>query len=179
MKDNPEQIRKLVIRPDEIEGEDNWSINLNKNLHSCGNCNSNLSYVKMEWGVVSEDFIFQVMGNRSERTYALREIGLTIYCAECGRFHEHYSKWFYPEDKLIMSFDELEEAEMPEVEYCLNQFNQKGDFKPQYKWSKLGELKKKLIEYEKKYPIKKDGKIKLGKSHKKKNGKRSSNKNKN
>ena len=154
MKNNPEQIRKLVIRPDEIEGEDNWNISLNKNLFSCGDCNSNLAYVKIEWGVVEEDFIFQVMGNRSNRIYSLREIGLVIYCAECGCFHEQYSKWFYPEDKLIMHFDELEEAEMPEVEYCLNQFNQKKDFKPQYKFSKLGELKKKLLEYEKKYPVK-------------------------
>ncbi len=50
-----------------------------------------------------------------------------------------------------MSFDELGDAEMPEVEYCLNQFDQKKDFKPQYKWAELKELKEKLIEYEKKY----------------------------
>ncbi len=154
MKDNPEQIRKLVIRPDEIEGEDNWNISLNRNLFSCGDCNSNLSYVKIEWGVVAEDSWYGVMGNKDNRTYALREIGLVIYCAECGHFHEQYSKWFFPEDKLIMRFDELEDAEMPEVEYCLNQFNQKKDFKPQYKFSELGELKKKLLEYEKKYPLK-------------------------
>ncbi len=154
MKDNPEQIRKLVIRPDEIQGEDSWSISLNKNLFSCRDCNSNLVYVKIKWGVVAEDMSYGVLGNRGNRTYALREIGLSVYCAECGCFHEHYSKWFYPEDKLIMSFDELEDAEMPEVEYCLNQFDQKGDFKPQYKWSELKELKEKLREYEKKYPIK-------------------------
>ena len=81
------------------------------------------------------------MGNKDNRTFTLREIGLSVYCAECGCFHEHYSKWFYPEDRLVMAFDELEDVEMPEVEYCLNQFNQKKDFKPQYKWRELKELK--------------------------------------
>jgi len=153
MKDNPEQIRKLVIKPDEIKDENSWSMSLNKNLHSCQDCNSNLTYIKINWGVVAEDNNYSVLGDRSTRTYSLREIGLTIYCAECGCFHENYAKWFYPEDKLIMRFDELEEVEMPEVEYCLNQFDQKGDFKPQYKWFELNELKRKLIEYEKKFPI--------------------------
>ena len=154
MKDNPEQIRKLVIRPAEIECEDSWRMSLNKNLHSCEGCNSNLSYIIINWGVVAEDNWYGIVGNKDNRIYSLREIGLSVYCAECGRFHEHYSKWFYPEDRLVMAFDELGDAEMPEVEYCLNQFDQKKDFKPQYKWYELKELKEKLIEYEKKHPIK-------------------------
>ena len=158
MKDNPEQIRKLVIRPDEIEDENSWKMSLNQNLHSCENCNSNLIYIKVNWGVVVEDSWYGIMGNRSNRTYSLREIGLNVYCAECGCFHEHYSKWFYPEDKIIMRFDELEDAEMPEVEYCLRQFDQKKDFKPQYNWGELNELKRKLLEYEKKYPVEEEKK---------------------
>ena len=121
-------------------------------------CNSNLTYIKVNWGVVAEDNDYGVMGNKDNRTYSLREFGLTIFCVECGCFYERYSKWFYPEDKIIMSFDELEEAEMCEVEYCLNQFDQKKDFKPQYKWHELDELKKKLREYEIKYPIKEEKK---------------------
>ena len=154
MKDNPEQIKKLVIKPSEIEDNNSWRLILGKNLHSCGDCNSNLTYIKIEWGVVAEDDTYQVMGNRSKRMYISREIGLTVYCAECGCFDEYYSKWFYPEDKLIMRFEDIEEAEMLEVDYCLNQFNQKGDFKPQYSFSELGELKKKLLEYEKKHKLK-------------------------
>ena len=48
MKDNPEQIRKLVIKPDEIEDENSWRMSLNKNLHSCMDCNSNLTYIKID-----------------------------------------------------------------------------------------------------------------------------------
>jgi len=170
MKDNPEQIRKLVIKPSEIEDENSWRMSLNKNLFSCQECNSNLAYVKIEWGVVVEDNWYGIVGNKDNRTYSLREIGLSVYCAECGCFHEYYSKCFYPEDKMIMRFDEIEEIEMVEVEYCLNQFNQKKDFKPQYNYEEyeLKELKKKLIEYEKKHPIKrKKKKVKEGGKRKK------------
>jgi len=168
MKDNPEQIKKLVIKPSEISDNNSWDLSLNKNLFSCMDCNSNLAYIKIEWGVVEETHWYGIMGNEDNRTYALREIGLTIYCAECGCFHEHYSKWFYPEDKMIMRFDELEDAEMPEVEYCLMQFDQKKDFKPQYKFSKLDELKEKLLAYEKKYPLKVEKKKKVVKKKSKK-----------
>ncbi len=159
MKDNPEQIKKLVIKPNEIEDDNSWRLSLNKNLISCNDCNSNLNYIKLEWGIVAEDDDFQIMGHRDKRNYRLREVGITIYCAECGCFDENYSKWFYPEERFIMRFDELEEAEMPEIDYCLNQFNQRGDFKPQYSFSELGELKKKLLEYEKRYPLKVKKKI--------------------
>jgi len=69
---------------------------------------------------------------------------------------------------MIMRFDELEDAEMPEVEYCLMQFDQKKDFKPQYKFSKLDELKEKLLAYEKKYPLKVEKKKKVVKKKSKK-----------
>ena len=158
MKDNPEQIRKLVIRPDEIEDKNSWRMSLNENLHSCMDCNSNLSYIKINWGVIMDDNDYGIVGNRSNRTYELREIGLTVYCAECGAFHEHYSKWFYPEDRLVITFDEIDDAERYEVEHCLHQFNQKGDFKFLYNWYQLKDLKEKLMEYEKEHPIKKEKK---------------------
>jgi len=74
MKDNPEQIRKLVIRPDEIEDENSWRMSLNKDLHSCEGCNSNLTYIKINWGVVAEDNWYGIVGNKDNRTYSLREI---------------------------------------------------------------------------------------------------------
>ena len=160
MKDNPKQIKKLVISPDEFDDPNHWALNRNENLVSCPYCNSNLSYVVIEWGIVAEDNWYEVMGDRSGRRYELEEIGLAVYCAECGEFNERYSKWFYPEDKIIMTFDELEDVEMAEIKHCLYQFNQKGDFKPLWKSEKLYSLKKKLLEYEKKHPIKIDKKSK-------------------
>ena len=164
MKDNPKQIRKLVINPDEIEDDNSWRMSLNDILHSCQFCNSNLCYIKMNWGIVAEDSEYGVMGNKSNRIYRLIEVGLVIYCAECGEGYEHFGKWFYPEDKLVMIFDEIGDAEKIEVEYCLNQFDQKGDFKPQYNCTELNGLKEKLIEYEKKYPVKESENSKGGKT---------------
>ena len=160
MKDNLKQIKKLVISPDEFDDENNFSLSLHDNLVSCRSCGSNLSYVKIRWGIIAEDNWFEILGDRGNRRYELREIGLDVYCAECGDFNEFYSKWFYPEDKLIIGFDELEDVEMHEIKHCLNQFNQKGNFKPLWKNYKVDLLKEKLIEYEKKHPIKVEKKIK-------------------
>lgn len=168
MKDNPKQIKKLVISPDEFNDKNHWTLNANENLVSCYACNSNLSYVVIEWGIVAEDNDYSVWGDRSNRTYELREIGLNVYCAECGEFNDDYSKYFYPEDRLVMTFDELEDVEINEIKHCLLQFNQKGNFKPLWKNSKLNLLKEELLEYEKKHPIKVDKKKIKEKKHIKK-----------
>ena len=42
-----------------------------------------------------------------------------------------------------------------EIEHCLQQFNQKADFTSLYKYHGFTRLKEKLLEYEKKHPIKK------------------------
>ena len=153
MKDNPKQIKKLVILPSEIDTGNHFGLSLHNNLVSCSSCGSNLSYIKIRWGVIAEDNWYGILGDRNNRRYELREIGLVVYCAECENFNEFYLKWFYPEDKLIIDFDELDDVEMYEVKHCLYQFNQKGNFKYLWKDSKLNLLKENLLDYEKKHPI--------------------------
>ncbi len=147
------RILKTVILPSEIEAS-TWGFSNHDNKINCDDCNSNLFYANITWGVVEEESTWQIMGNRSKRTYALREIGLCLYCAECGCFEEDYAKWFYPKDKTVCTWDELDGAEREEVNHCLNQWDQKGTFTPLWKSSELNILKENLKEYEKKNPIK-------------------------
>lgn len=148
------RIPKLVIIPSEVDDKSMFALNLNDNVLACRDCNSNLFYVKIEWGVVAEENSYGIMGNKSNRQYVLREIGFVLYCAECGEFEENFVKWFYPEDKVVCQWDEINGAERAEIEYSLRQFDQKGDFTPMYKCPEVNLLKEKLKEYEKKYPDK-------------------------
>jgi len=148
------RIPMLVISPSEIGDRSLFGLNLNDNVIKCHECGSHLFYIKIEWGVVVEDFLYGVLGNRSNRCYALREIGLVIYCSICSEFNEHYGKYFYPEDKLVCTWDEIDGPERAEIEHCLHQFNQKGRFNPLYKCSEARILKEKLMDYEKRHPIK-------------------------
>lgn len=155
--ENKKTIPELVILPSQIKGKDSFSINTNNNMISCNDCNSSLFYIKINWGVVAEEYDYGILGNKDNRVYVLREIGFSIYCAKCGEFNENYYKYFYPEDKLVMSdfdLDEIDEDERAEIEVCLNQFNQKKDFTARYKIPIFTELKKKLKEYEDKHKIK-------------------------
>jgi len=145
---------KLVIKPDEIEDKNYWALNLNENTTTCRDCGSHLFYIKEDLGVVVEENDYMVMHNRSEKAYAIRPIGLTLFCAECGAVGELYHSFCYDEDKVVCSWDELGSVEKVEIEYCLNQFNQKGDFTPQWKCSEANFLKQKLREYEKLHPLK-------------------------
>lgn len=163
-----EMMHKLVINPNDIMEDSCWGLDLKEKGLWCHDCGSHLMYGGIEWGVVAEDLNYGIMGNYDNRQYRLKEIGIHFYCAECGRFIENYSKWFYPEDKLIMSFEDidmLDGVERVEIEHCLKQFNQKKDFTPLYKYFGLNKLKEKLLEYEKKYPIK-DKKLDKGKDNK-------------
>lgn len=157
MKDQP-RIPKLVLTTDQIYSCGRMGdLNMSDTLINCYGCNGNLFYVEKIFGIVAEENNYSIVGNRSNRTYRLTEIGLYLHCAECGENYEHYSKWFYPEDKVIMFFNDLEEEspEYKEIMYCLRQFEQKGDFTPEYKCLETDRLKEKLLDYEKKYPIKK------------------------
>jgi len=149
----------LVLRVDQILASKSrcWDLSVNENLVVCPDCKSIINYIKIEWGVVAEDNNYMVVGNRGKKTYQLREVGFIIYCAICGSFIENYGKWFYPEDRIIINLgmiDDLDAEERAEIEVCLSQFNQKGDFKARYDSPVFTELKKKLIDYEKKHPIK-------------------------
>ena len=153
-----ERIHKLVIKPEDIEAKTIGSISSHSNLLLCPYCKSPLHYTITRWGVVAEESLFQTLHNRDERCYSLREVGLWVYCAECGDSIDDYSKWFYPEDKMVLDWtdlDEVDDEERAEIKVCLSQFNQKGTFKARYKSSVFERLKEELINYEKEHPIKK------------------------
>jgi hypothetical protein len=151
-----EQIRipKLILTPSMIDSNNHWRLNQKDELIICTDCNFNLFYIEKQLGVIAEEFDYQISGYKEKRYFRLTEIGLNIYCAECGTWYENYSKWFYPEDKIIMTFDELGNVEQTEIDYCLSQYNQKHDFTPQFKCPEVNMLKDKLNEYVKKYPLK-------------------------
>jgi len=154
-----EMIHKLVINPVDIENDNYWGLDLKEKGLWCPDCGSHLMYGEIEWGVVAEILDYGIMGYHDNRQYTLREIGIHFHCAECGCFIETFSKWFYPEDKLVITYtdiDMLDGVEKVEIEHCLQQFNQKKDFTPLYKYNGLTTLKEKLLEYEKKFPIKKE-----------------------
>jgi hypothetical protein len=154
-----ERINKSVLTADSIESC-RWTLAQKDNPVLCSYCKSPLFYVGITWGVVEEDELFgdiKVVGREWKHQYFLREIGLKLYCAECGHFHDDYYKYFYPEDKVVCSWndEELDLAEIEEIRHCLNQFNSKGDFTPNYKSTEMSYLKKKLREYEEKHTKKK------------------------
>lgn len=156
--DTEKYIPKLIIKAGDIETSHGWGIARHNNLCTCYDCNSNLFYVVIQWGVVANEDEFQILGNRSKLTYTLREVGFNLYCAECGAFLENYSKFFYPDDKLILDLglidNELDDDERAEIQNCLNQWNQKLDFQSRYRSPLFTNLKQKLKEYEAKYPRK-------------------------
>jgi DNA-directed RNA polymerase subunit RPC12/RpoP len=152
---NKKRFPKLVIVPSELSQESFY----NKDFIKCPYCNSNLIYVRIDEGIIKEENWYGVMGNKSNRTYRVQEVGFSFYCAECGDFIEHYAKFFH-DDEIVHEFEkDLDEDERAEIEYCLSQFNQKRDFVPQYKFPELNIIKEKLLEFEKKYPEKEEKKI--------------------
>lgn len=151
-----ERINKSVLTADSIGTREGWSLAHKDNPVLCFYCKSPLFYVEIVWGVVEEEELLKdikVLGKEREPQYSLREIGLNLYCAECGHLHDDYCKYFYPEDKVVCSWDdeELDLAEAEEIKYCLEQFNRKGDFTPRYHSNEMAYLKNKLKEYEEKY----------------------------
>jgi hypothetical protein len=148
------RILELVIIPSQIVSLD--AFDTVKDFTTCWECNSNLFYIKIIWGIVAEESDYYIMNYKSKRVYSLREVGFNLYCAKCGSFKEDYRKFFYPSDKLLV-FDVLDccdEDERAEIQNCLAQYNQKGDFKTRYTSNIFTELKKSLIEYDKNHPEK-------------------------
>ncbi|MEK6951836.1 MAG: hypothetical protein AABX29_02370 [Nanoarchaeota archaeon] len=162
-----ERINKSVLTADSIESKRGWSLAQKDGIVLCYYCKSPLFYFLKELGIVEESNLWDIKVIHKEREpqYILREVGLLLYCAECGNFHDDYSKYFYPKDKLVCGWsdEELDIAEIEEIMYCLEQWNQKGDFTPRFKNSQMNYLKKKLKEYEEKYYGKKL-KVKISKS---------------
>lgn len=147
-----EKINKSVLTADSIEARRGWSLAQKDNPVLCFYCKSPLFYVGIVWGIVEEEELLGISISERKTNYSLREIGLNLYCAECGHFHDDYCKYFYPKDKVVCSWDdeELDLAEIEEIKYYLTQFNKKGDFTLSYPNKEMEYLKKKLKEYEEK-----------------------------
>ncbi|MDP1695044.1 MAG: hypothetical protein Q8L34_05900 [Candidatus Woesearchaeota archaeon] len=147
-----ERISKSVLTADSIESRRGWSLAQKDNPVMCIYCKSPLFYVGISWGIVEEERWkdIKIFNKQREPQYRLQEIGLHLYCAECGHWNETYHKHFYPEDKLVCNWedDELDYAEIEEIYYCLEQFNRRGDFTPRYSSTAMEYLKRKLKEYE-------------------------------
>ncbi len=154
MLEERKRIAKLVFTLESIESSTGWSLSHEDASRLCYSCKSPLFYIHIVWGIVEEAELFgiKVMGDEYNYHYGVREIGLVLYCAECGRYDEHYSKYFYPEDKVVCSLEDTEfkYVEMEEIKHCIIQWNKKGNFKPNYNSPDLRCLKRKFEEYEKK-----------------------------
>ena len=151
-----ERINKSVLTANSIEGRGSWSLSQKENPVLCFYCKSPLFYIQIVWGIVEERELLgdiKIIGKERKSNYSLREVGLNLYCAECGHFHDDYCKYFYPKDKEVCSWsdEELDLAELEEIKYCLIQFNEKGDFTPSYNSKEMIYLKKMLKEYEEKH----------------------------
>lgn len=151
---NPKTIKEMVILPSEIESDSNWNLNTHDNLFSCSDCMSGLCYITKKWGIIQEKEMYQVVGNRSKTIYSLSVLGLNVYCAKCGLFNDQYTSFQYDKDSVVISYDEIDDLERVEIEQCLSEFNKNGKFSTKTKYSPLNHLREKLLEYEKKHPIK-------------------------
>jgi len=155
-----ERILKSVLTADSIETRRSWTLSSKENPLLCYYCKSPLFYIEIVHGIIDETNFYKeikVLGKEREPQYYIREAGFNLFCAECGNFEEHYDKWFYPEDKLVCSWndEEIDLAEIEEIKHCLEQFNRKGDFTPNYISKEMIYLKKKLREYEEKLKVNK------------------------
>jgi len=149
---NKERIPKLIIKPDEIEM--NWNLKQEEQMFTCQSCGSMIFYVKKILGVIAEETDYQIYGWRGKRNYRIIEIGIDIFCSECGEHNEWYHTFRYDKDQVVCEYDDIGGEETGEIEFCLRQFNEKGKFTPLFKTGEARLLKEKLLEYEKKHPIK-------------------------
>lgn len=147
---NKKRIIKSIILPDEVGGNGKWYPN-NEDRYSCYDCGSLLFYLHKIMAVVQEDSIFQIVGHKDKTHYSLREAGFNIFCAECGTSRDMH---WYDKDNMVVEFDDLDYADVEEVEYCLAQYNQNKTYTPRYKTNTVKILKEKLEEYEKEKKLK-------------------------
>lgn len=140
---NKKRIIKSIILPDEIEKC--WGFTQHENRYICLDCGSLLFYIQRVMAVTYDVTDYQISGYKDKGCYSLSECGLKVYCAECGRFQEIY---FYDKVKIVCEFDELDNAEKEEIDYCLAQYNQRREYVPRFKNPSVEILKEKLKEYE-------------------------------
>ena len=158
MKQEKNTMLKNVLTAESIETKRSWGFNLKENIITCCDCLSPLFYLARHWGVVEEESFsgIKIVGYRLGNKYlALREVGLVVYCAECGVFNEDYSTWVYPDKKIIVTWrdEEIDYAEREEIEQALSVYNNTGQVKANYESSAVIHLRKEIKEYEEKNKI--------------------------
>jgi hypothetical protein len=170
---------KYIVTMDSIETRGGWSLAQKENAKSCGTCGGHLFYVRQEHGVVDESGDFE-WRPKNERSYCLRPTGLALYCGECGEFEDDFFKYFYPEDRVVCSWDDedLEYEELEVLKHAIFLYNHTGKIDKNsmsYCPVEMLKLQEKLDEYEKKHPklsINETRKrLKLGKNKVRKNKK--------
>ena len=134
---------KSVIIADEIK---NYSAG-NLDNYQCYDCGGMIFYISKIMGVVHEVLDYGIVGYKDKNRFSLREYGWNIHCAECGNSREIT---FYEKDNLVCDFDDLDNADKEEIDYCLAQYNQKKSYIPRYNSMSVQILLKKLKEYDKK-----------------------------
>lgn len=139
---NKKRIIKAVILPDEIKEE--YFFTQNEDRCVCNGCGSLLFYIKKIFGVVHEELTYGIVGHKDKHQFRLQEVGHKIYCAECGEFQEIY---FYEKVDVVCEFNDLDNPDKEEIDYCLAQYNQKKDYIPRYKTSSVEILKQKLKDF--------------------------------
>lgn len=158
MRQEKNTILKNVLTPNSIETRGSWSLAHKDNIIQCMECKGSLFYVRRQWGIVEEETMMgiEVAGyKRGNRYLVMREIGLALYCGECGQFEDDFSTWVYPEDKTICTWDdeELGIAEKEEVYQAIDVYNHTGEVKANYESGQIRYLREKVKEYEKKNNI--------------------------
>jgi hypothetical protein len=174
MLQDTRRINKSIIIADSIEAR-GWSLAMKNNLFLCCDCKSPLFYVRQQWGIVEEGDSYQVYGYKHKFYFALRVVGLALYCAECGEYNEDYDKYFYPKDKMVCTWDddELGYAEQQDVEFWVDQLNRTENVIPRYTSKQGTYLKSKYDEYMDKNHPELRAKKENGKDTKRSNGKSS------
>lgn len=117
------RIPKLVLKKIEIETK-----NFNIDCTECYECNGNLFYIAEEFGIAYEGD-YKVSGYVFKKgSLSLTNVGMTLFCAECGSHNEGYNKWMFDDDKIVHSWDrdDLDADDKDMIEVFLSKLNKTG-----------------------------------------------------
>jgi len=153
------RIVEYVIVPDGIETRGHWTLAQKENMFECSTCGSHLFYVRQEHGIVDETQDRDILIAGWKYNYALRVVGLALYCAKCGEFMEDYFRYFYPKDALVCTWDDedLEYEEIEDLRWMIHRYNTTGNIKKEkgsYVSSEQRYVLSKIKKYEEENKIK-------------------------
>ena len=156
MRQEKKFILKNVLTADSIDSRGSFGFGMEDNKVICDDCLSPLFYVAKTWGIVEETWDYNVVGFRGKQNLALRELGLALFCSECGAFNDDFDTWVYPDEKVVCTWkdDGLDYAEKEVIQAAINSYNRTGEVKGFYESSEIKYLREKVREYEEKNNIK-------------------------